>query len=199
MPYCPHINTLRGCEIGEVMHQAANAIGIVRGTSSDEVQGIFQTLVERWRPACRLAGLIAKHHGLADRACSAGFLRSVTSGERFSIFHDLGPGSAECHLDGTEALSAANAVQRDIAAGCDLVVLSKFGKPEASGNGLFGAFKAALQTQIPLLTSVSPAYEKQWEELAGGLYVVLPADLDRISAWRQSIAKASGASVEAAH
>jgi hypothetical protein len=33
------------------MDQAAHAIGIVRGTSSDEVQGIFRTLVERWRPA----------------------------------------------------------------------------------------------------------------------------------------------------
>ncbi len=181
------------------MDQAANAIGIVRGTSSAEVQGVFRTLVERWRPACRLAGLIAEHHGLADRACSAGFLRSVTSGERFSIFHDLGPGSTACHLDGTGALSAAAAVQRDIAAGCDLVVLSKFGKLEASGNGLFGAFKAALEAQIPLLTSVSPACEKQWENLAGRLYVVLPADLDRINAWRQSISKAPGGAVEAAH
>ncbi len=181
------------------MDKAANAIGIVRGTSGDEVQGVFRTLVERWRPACRLAGLIAEHHGLTDRACSAGFLRSVTSGERFSIFHDLGPGSTACHLDGTGARSAADAVQRDIAAGCDLVVLSKFGKLEASGNGLFGAFKAALEAQIPLLTSVSPACEKQWETLAGRLYVVLPADLERISAWRQSISKAPGGAVEAVH
>jgi hypothetical protein len=181
------------------MDKAANAIGIVRGTTNDEVQGVFRTLVERWRPACRVAGLIAEPHGLADRACSAGFLRSVTSGERFSIFHDLGPGSAECHLDGTGALSAADAVRRDIAAGCDLVVLSKFGKLEAGGNGLFGAFKAALDAHIPLLTTVSPSCEKKWEQLAGRSYVVLPADLDRISAWRQSIAKAPGGAVAAAH
>jgi Protein of unknown function (DUF2478) len=180
------------------MDKAANPIAVVRGTSSDEVQGVFQTLVERWRPACRLAGLIAEPHGLADRACSAGFLRSVTSGERFSIFHDLGPGSAACHLDGTGARSAADAVQRDIAAGCDLVVLSKFGKLEASGNGLFGAFKAALEAQIPLLTSLSPAFEKQWEQLAGRSYVVLPADLDRIDAWRQSISRTPGSAVAAA-
>jgi hypothetical protein len=79
------------------------------------------------------------------------------------------------------------------------VVLSKFGKLEAGGSGLFGAFKAALEAQIPLLTSVSPAFEKQWEQFAGRSYVVLPADLDRISVWRQSIAKAPGGAVEAAH
>ncbi len=181
------------------MDKPVNRIAVVRGTSGVDAQDVFRTVVEHWRPTIRLAGLIAEHHGLADRACSAGFLRSVTSGQRFSIFHDLGPGSAECHLDGTGALSAADAVQRDIAAGCDLAVLSKFGKLEAGGQGLFGAFKAALEAQIPLLTSVSPAYEKQWEKLAGRSYIVLPADLDRISAWWQSIWNAPGGTVQAAH
>jgi hypothetical protein len=31
-------------------------------------------------------------------------------------------------------------VRRGIEAGCDLVLLSKFGKLEANGRGLFGAF-----------------------------------------------------------
>ncbi|MFZ3350944.1 MAG: DUF2478 domain-containing protein [Xanthobacteraceae bacterium] len=169
------------------MGKPAQTIAVIRGASSAEVQDLFRTLVERWRPAFRLAGLIAESHGLADRTCSAGFLRNVTGGERFSIFADLGPGSTECHLDGKGALRAADAVARDIAAGCDLVILSKFGKLEADGRGLFGAFSAALDAHIPLLTSLSPACQTQWEKLAGRSYVVLPSELDRIRAWWRAV------------
>jgi hypothetical protein len=172
------------------MERLVPTTAVIRGTSSAEVQEVLRTLVGRWRAAYRLAGLIAEHHGLADRACSAGFLRNVTSGERFSIFHDLGPGSTVCHLDGTGALTAADAVRRDIAAGCDLVLLSKFGELEADGKGLFGAFTAALDAHIPLLTSVSPACETQWQKLAGASYAVLPADPDRIGAWWQAVRSA---------
>jgi hypothetical protein len=174
----------------EIMVEPANRIAVVRGTSSAEVAEVFRTLVERWRATYCVAGLIAEPHGLADRACSAGFLRNVRSGERFSIFQDLGPGSTACHLDGAGALTAADAVRRDIAAGCDLVLLSKFGKLEADGEGLFGAFNAALDARIPLLTSVSRASETQWEKLAGRSYAVLPADPDRIGALWQAVRNA---------
>lgn len=169
------------------MERIANRTAVVRGSSSAEVQAVFQRLVERWRPTVRLAGLVAEHHGLADRACSAGFLRNVTNGERFSIFQDLGPGSTACHLDGVGALTTSEAVQRDITAGCDLVLLSKFGKLEANGKGLFGAFRTALDAHVPLLTSLSPACEQRWRSLAGDAYTVLPADLGRIGTWWRAV------------
>lgn len=173
------------------MDRPVQTTAVIRGSSRAEVQEVFERLVERWRPSVRLAGLVAEHHGLADRTCSAGFLRNVTNGERFSIFQDLGPGSTACHLDGVGALAAAEAVRRDIAAGCDLVLLSKFGKLEADGKGLFGAFSVVLDAHIPLLTSVSPAFEEPWKRLAGHSYVVLPADLGQIGAWWQPVRKAS--------
>jgi hypothetical protein len=73
-------------------------IAVVQGVPSAQVQELFQTLVGRWQPSARLAGVVAEDHGLADRACSAGFLRSLGNGERFPIFQDLGPGSKICHL-----------------------------------------------------------------------------------------------------
>jgi hypothetical protein len=180
---------LRRYELENVMKTSVTTIAVVRGASSAQVQDVFQMLAEQWSPSVRLAGLIAESHGLADRACSAGFLRNVASGERFSIFQDLGPGSTECHLDGAGALSAAEAVQRDVAAGCDLVLLSKFGKLEAGGKGLFNAFKAVIQAHIPLLTSVSPAFEEQWKSLAGRSFTILTADLGSIGAWWRAIRK----------
>jgi hypothetical protein len=167
------------------MDSVEQRIAVVRGASGAQVQDVFRVLAARWRHSVRLAGLVAEHHGLADRACSAGFLRNVASGERFSIFQDLGPGSTACHLDGTGARTAADAMRRDIEAGCDLVLLNKFGKLEAAGTGLFGAFQAALDAHIPLLASVSAAFEEPWKRLVGPSFAVLPADADKIDAWRE--------------
>jgi hypothetical protein len=171
----------------EIMDRRVERIGVVRGTSGAQVQDVFRALAERWRGSVRLAGLIAEDHGLPDRACSAGFLRNVASGERFSIFHDLGPGSTVCHLDGMGALTAAQSVQRDIAAGCDLVLLNKFGKLEADGAGLFAAFSAVLDTGIPLLTSLPPAFEPAWTKLTGRPFSIVRADVDEIGAWLRTV------------
>ena len=159
-------------------------IAVVQGAPGATVQALFHTLADRWRPTVHLAGVLAEEHGLADRACSAGFLRSLASGERFSVFQDLGPSSAACHLDGAGMVTAADAVRRDIERGCDLVVLSKFGKLEANGGGLRDAFAAAIDAGMPLLTSVSQNFSAAWEAFASPLFVVLPADLDRIEQWR---------------
>jgi Protein of unknown function (DUF2478) len=159
-------------------------IAVVQGAPSADVQHLFRTLIDRWRPFARVAGVTAEDHGLPDRACTAGYLASVTTGERFQIFQDLGAGSKGCHLAGDGAVSAAQAVCRDIAAGCDLVVLSKFGNLEKNGSGLRDAFTAAIEAGIPVLTSVSPA---AWEAYAAPLSVVMPPDSQRIEAWWQSV------------
>jgi hypothetical protein len=133
------------------------------------------------------SGVLAKHHGLADRACSAGFLHSILSGERFPIFRDPGPGSMTRHLDGSAVLSATEAVRRDIAAGCDLVMLNKFGKLEAANSGLADAFRAAIEAEVPVLTSLSPASQAAWQAFATPLFVTLPADSVAIDAWWRSV------------
>jgi hypothetical protein len=158
-------------------------IAVVKGASNATIQDIFQSLADRWSRSARVAGVLAEHHGLAGRACSAGFLRSILTGERFPIFQDLGPGSTACHLDGSAMLSATEAVQRDIAVGCDLVILSKFGKLEAANSGLADAFRAAIEADVPILTSLSPACETAWKMFAMPLFVALHPNPGEIDAW----------------
>jgi Protein of unknown function (DUF2478) len=165
-------------------------IAVVQGAPSADVQALFRTLVDRWRPSAHLAGVIAEEHGLPDRACTAGYLVSLTSGERFQIFQDLGPGSKGCHLAAAGALAAAEAVRRDIAAGCDLVVLSKFGHLEKNGGGLRDAFSAAIEAGVPVLTSVSPAYMPAWESYAARLSETMPLDPGQIDGWWRSVGPA---------
>ena len=165
------------------MDAAVKTVAVVRGAASPIIEHVMAALVDLLQPRFRLAGAIAEAHGLPERSCSAGYLRNVKTGERFSIFHDLGPGSTLCHLTGDGARAAAEAVERDIAAGCDLVVLSKFGKLEAAGEGLAAAFKAALDAELPLLTSVSPALEGAWTKFIARPFMILPPDQTEIETW----------------
>jgi hypothetical protein len=169
------------------MNEPAQIVAVVRGASNLEIQEIFRTLAERWKDELRLAGVVAEDHGLPDRFCQAGYLRSLATGARFSIFEDLGPGVAECHLDGAGAEAAAMAVQGDIASGRDLVILNKFGKLEIGGSGLAGAFRATIAAGLPLLTSVSPAHDEAWRQFAGREFTVLPADPAAIDLWRHAV------------
>jgi Protein of unknown function (DUF2478) len=162
-------------------------IAVVQGAPSAEVQALFRSLVDGWRPTARITGVVAEEHGLPDRACTAGYLVSLTNSERFQIFQDLGPGSKGCHLAPAGALAAAEAVRRDIAAGCDLVVLSKFGHLEKSGGGLRDAFTAAIEADIPILTSVAPAYMAAWEGFVAPLSVTMRLDPGQIEEWWQTV------------
>jgi hypothetical protein len=169
------------------LEQPVKKIAVVQGAASAQVQDLFRALAERWRSSARLAGVLAEDHGLRDRACSAGYLRSLGDDQRFTIFQDLGPGSSGCHLDGAGMSMAADAVQRDIAVGCDLVLLSKFGKLEANGGGLRDAFSAAFAAGVPVLTSVSKPFEEPWQRFAAPLFSIVPADVARIEAWWKEV------------
>ncbi len=159
-------------------------IAVVKGAPSAAIQGMFRELAEGWRSGIRVAGVIEEPHGLAGRKCNAGYLRCIAEGTLYPIFQDPGAGAEACHLQGAGALLATQAVERDIAAGCDLVILSKFGKLEASRQGLVAAFTAAMEAGLPILTSVSPAFEQAWTDFAAPLFDVLPADPNQIDAWR---------------
>jgi hypothetical protein len=169
------------------MGQPTEIAAAVQGAPSAVVQDLFRAFVGRWQSSVRIAGMIEEGHGLADRACSAGRLRSIVDGSLYPIFQDLGPGSTACHLDGRGALTAGEAVRRDLAAGCDLVILSKFGKLEAGREGLAAAFTAAIEAGVPVLTCVSPTFCDAWMRFASPLSVVLPAQADAIDGWWRAV------------
>jgi hypothetical protein len=164
------------------MAEPAKRIAVVQGAPSADIQVLFRSLTDRWRSSARLAGVIAEDHGLPDRACAAGYLVSLADGVQ-----DLGRSATGCHLAPAGALAAAAAVQSDVAAGCDLVVLSKFGQLEKKGGGLRDAFTTAIEAGIPVLTSVSPAYMAAWESYAASLSVTIAPDPEQIDAWWQSV------------
>ncbi len=106
--------------------------------------------------------MIAQAHGLPDRTCSAGILHDIGTGGQFSIYLEIPSVDTSCHLNG-KGVEAACASVIDQIASSDLIVLSKFEKLEAMGQGLFLAFEAAIAAGRPMVTTVSGKHRDAWE------------------------------------
>lgn len=175
------------------MQQAVKTIAVVQGESGAVIQEMFRAFVARWRQSARIVGLLEETVANGDRACSAGTLQSIATGTGFPMFQDLGPGSTACCIDPVGVALAGEAVRQEIGAGCDLVLLNRFGKLEAGREGLMPAFAAAVEAEVPLLTSVAPAYREAWERFAAPLHVTLPPEADALEEWWRSVSAAAPA------
>ena len=161
-------------------------IAVVQGASSAVIQRLFGDLVERLRSEIRIVGMLEDGHGPTFKARDVGVLKSIVDGRSFPIFQNLGSGAKGCSIDPEGPATAAHAACIDLKNGCDLLVLSKFGKLETERQGLTSAFIAGLEAGIPIVTSVAPQYVQQWEQFAAPLFDVLPADLDVVESWCRS-------------
>jgi len=172
------------------MAEPTPLIAAVQGAPSAVIQDLFRALVEGRGAGARIVGVLEENPDPSNPACLEGGLRVIGSGETYPLFQDLGASSAACGLDAAGVLAACAVAQTQIEAGCDLVILSKFGRLEAERGGLRGAFEAATAAGVPLLTAVSPRYSEAWARYAAPLYVTLPPDLGAICDWwRRAAAK----------
>lgn len=157
------------------MQDRKRHIARIVGTDSATAQTLFAEAIRGWRTTgVRVAGVIEETHGLAGRTCSAGVLRDVATGERHSIYLEILPPGKICHIDANGAEVATRSVLTDIAES-DVVVLSKFGKLEAGGRGLIGAFEAAAAAGKPLLTTVSEKHLEAWDTFAPDAETIAPS------------------------
>jgi hypothetical protein len=162
---------------------AEKPIAVLQGAATPVVQAVMRQFIARLGPGVRAVGVVEDPLPVEDDGCSAGELKSLGDGRRFPLLQDLGSDATACRLDSSAVVSACEVVQRDIAAGCDLVVLSKFGKVEADRSGLAAAFASGMEAGIPILTSVSPKFGDAWDRFAAPLYVILPPELAAVEAW----------------
>ncbi len=178
------------------MDVGTKPIAVVQGATSSEIQKIFRDFIDQWSPKARIVGVVEDDRTQGPSDCGPGLLRSIADGRTYPLFQDLGSGSAGCSLDPAGAVLACEAVQRDIAEGCDLVVLSKFGKMEAEGrSGLMSAFIAAVEAGVPILSSVSPKFEQHWARFAGPLFISLPPDVQAIENWWNAVRSSAASSL----
>lgn len=166
-------------------------IATVIARDSATAQALIAKVVADWRAAgANIVGVIAEPHGIPGRTCGAGILREIVSRKSFPIYLDTAPSHTSCHLDATGVDGACAAILNQIATS-DLVVLSKFGKLEASGGGLAPAFEAAIAAGKPLLTTVSYKHRDTWRALVAHA-TVLNADKAALENWWRAMQSSGG-------
>jgi hypothetical protein len=116
-------------------------------------------------------------------------LRNIESGARFAMYLDEPPAHTSCHLDENGIVDACASLLDRIAAS-DVVVLSKFGKVEAVGSGLFEAFESAIALGKPILTSVAPKHHYAWNRFAPHAALIGP-DQAAIEDWLSGVMRRS--------
>lgn len=156
----------------------------LQGASSAEIQALLADFADRMKArGLRVAGVVEVSDACDATACGRLALRDLSNGRVIAISQDLGPGSTACNLDPQGLAEACAAVERSIAGGADLVVLSKFGKQEAVRGGLSDAFCAAFAAGLPIATAVSPAMLSDWFAFSGAYSEVIDVRTRSLDAW----------------
>lgn len=155
-------------------------IGYLQGGDRTDIQSALWAVAQ---------GLIASGHrvaGMVERPAALkrdSLLADVSGDARCCIFQDLGAGAQSCTLDAAALTQASGLVEAAVTEATELLVLSKFGKLEADGGGFRAAIGKALLLDVPVLTSVNPAFDAAWQDFTGGFATRLPLDAAGIHAW----------------
>jgi hypothetical protein len=166
----------------------------VQGPSNADIQDLFVNLAIMWRAAgLRVAGVLEKaapHPAGRPASHAERVLYDIASGVRYPVTQELGPGSTACRIDADGFAAACCGVETAMRRGCDLVIISKFGKLEMEGGGLKSAFHTAIDTGVPIVTSVPSYAEGVWGVFAQSLSVFTHPDREAIETWRSAVARA---------
>lgn len=161
-----------------------NSAAVIANREGQDSQSLLIDAAEDWRAAgINVVGVLAQDND-TEGPCSAGYLRDIASGQRYSVHLDTPPAGKTCHLDAQGMDDACAGLIGQIAL-ADIVILSKFGKLEAARQGLWPAFRAAVATGKPLLTTVSPRHADAWARFVPDA-ALLDADSLSIRRWWQA-------------
>jgi nucleoside-triphosphatase THEP1 len=159
-------------------------IAALSGNANVSNQALLADFVQKRRAeGLRVAGLFEVPERGEGGACGRLSVVDVATGTWIAISQNLGPGSTACNLDPGGVAEACAAAQRAIDGGADLVVLSKFGKLEAARSGLCDAFAAAIEAELPIVTTVNPVLRQDWARFAGSLSDDVFSSAEALEAW----------------
>ncbi|WP_420569618.1 DUF2478 domain-containing protein [Thalassovita sp.] len=130
----------------------------------------------------RLTGAV-QHTTRAEGAKQDMALHLLPSGPQIGISQDLGKGATGCSLDPEGLEHAAGLIAAALQDTPQLLLLNKFGKQEAEGQGFRAAIGAALSEGIPVIIGVGRAKLPAFIEFSGDFGEELPHDMDALHAW----------------
>lgn len=131
----------------------------------------------------RLAGVLPvpgeKHANGRDSM----HLRDIASGQATPISQELGALAEGCILDSDGLTRARQVLAEGIRAGADLVIMGKFAKQEAAGQGIREEIALAMGEGIPALVVMRHAQRAAFEAFAGNEWTALPPEPQAVVGW----------------
>src|SRR5262245_55622961 len=100
-------------------------IAVITNSKGQDCQTFLARTAAEWRSAgANVVGVLAENYKV-EGGCSAGFVRDIASGKRFSIHLSTPPVGTTCHLDAAGLEEACDDLLPQIIS-ADVVILSKF-------------------------------------------------------------------------
>jgi hypothetical protein len=144
-----------------------------------------------WGYALRAAGLsvaglvqlnsFERDPGKCDMA-----VEELFSGTVLQLSEDRGKESSGCRLDRGILTQAAGLLLAALEDKPDILVLNKFGKVEAEGEGLRDALAKAVELEVPIVVGVPFRNLDQWRIFAGDMAVECSVDSVPLRHWLSS-------------
>lgn len=111
----------------------------------------------------------------------------IDSGRRIDLMQNLGSCAEGCRLDTGALAEAAGLLAQSVAAGPDLLLISRFGRAEAEGGGFIAEIGAAAGVGTPTLVGVSVRRAAEWRAYADDFAEALPFSLDAVLEWLKDV------------
>lgn len=116
----------------------------------------------------RVAGAVQRNDVTATNACANMVIEDIKTGRAFDISV---PGEKKvdtCSLDPAALEDAAGYVAATLDDATDLVIINRFGKQEALGNGFRSVVEQAIGAEKPVLIALCSTHRSLWDEFSGG-------------------------------
>lgn len=119
-----------------------------------------------------------------DRLCDMD-VRVLPDAPEIRISQSLGKEAKGCRLDPAALEVAVGLVKERLEHGADILIINKFGKHEASGQGFRDVIAKAIEMDIPVLVGVSKLNEDAFQEFTAGGAEQLSPDTTSLMSWIQ--------------
>jgi hypothetical protein len=157
-------------------------IGYLQGGQRTDIQSVLWVFArDLMSSGHHVAGMVERPAVLKRDS----LLADVASDTATCIFQDLGPNAQSCSLDAAALTQASGLVEAAVTEDTELLILSKFGKLESDGGGFRQAIAKALLLGVPVLTSVNPLFDAEWQAFTAGMAIRLHPDTAELLGWWQ--------------
>jgi hypothetical protein len=160
---------------------------VVYGRGEDANRIVADFAAELAAQGVRVGGAVQISTGAADCSCPDTHVLDLETGTRIPILQNLGQQSQSCRADPAALAEVGSLITQALARKPELLIINRFAKLEAAGEGMIEEIGAAAASGIPTLLSVPDRFLKEWNGFAMGLDEQLPCSIEDLRAWWHAV------------